>query len=390
LDLSGTLQGAGGVGGLLYSFGGTTSVSSVFYTHDGSGNVTDLLDLTAAISNGNAVVARHDYDPFGELLRASGPAAAANPWRFSTRYTDTETGLVMYPKRPYSPILGRWLSRDRIGEKGGPNLYAFVGNQPVNQIDPLGTDAFVAYRRLGIKGLGWTHRVTGHVYLAFNNDNMDGNPGWQQVLQELGYSRQDWHTFSFHPDSVRTGTSAGNKVLVLYTGTSWVDPNNIDADIRPIRDGAAQLILLTKDPCEQVALFRAAHKSYLANQGGNNDRGYYSFMINNCASWAKGIVEGAGLEWPTSARFLNGGTAVGGPMDYTLLPQATYVLAVAGYEGGQAIGVVARGTVSGAQAVAEGAQATVTWVVNNGEWATAPINEGTDNESVGIGVRFSF
>ena len=302
--------------------------------------------------------------------------------------TATASGARYYGYRFYSPTLGRWMNRDRIEEKGGPNLNAFVENRPINLVDPFGADAFVAYRRLGIRGLGWTHKVTGHVYLAFNNNNMDDDSAWKEVLQELGYARQPWHTFSFHPDSVRSKTSEGNKVLVLYTGTSWVDRDNLEADIQPVGRGDASLILITKDSCEQVALFRAAHKSYIANQGNGNDRGHYSFMVNNCGSWAKGIVTSAGLEWPTGATFLNSGTGLGGPMDYTLIPQATYVLSVVGYQAGQAVGVVARGTIKGSQSVIGGAQSAVTWVLNNAELSTSLLDD--NSARVGIGVRFAF
>ncbi len=58
--------------------------------------------------------------------------------RWSTKYQDDETDLVMYPRRPYSPATGRWLSQDPIGERGGLNLYGFVGNNPITRFDPLG------------------------------------------------------------------------------------------------------------------------------------------------------------------------------------------------------------------------------------------------------------
>ena len=45
---------------------------------------------------------------------------------------------VMYLARPYDPNMGRWLSRDPIGEEGGVNLYGFVGNRPNCEVDPLG------------------------------------------------------------------------------------------------------------------------------------------------------------------------------------------------------------------------------------------------------------
>ena len=76
--------------------------------------------------------------PFGEVLRATGPLARANPLRFSTKYQDDETGLLYYGYRYYDPSTERWLSRDPVGEFGGQNLYGFVGNSAPNQVDPLG------------------------------------------------------------------------------------------------------------------------------------------------------------------------------------------------------------------------------------------------------------
>ena len=55
----------------------------------------------------------------------SGTAIADdNPFRFSTKYLDTESGLIYYGFRYYSPSLGRFLNRDPLGEEGGPNLTA--------------------------------------------------------------------------------------------------------------------------------------------------------------------------------------------------------------------------------------------------------------------------
>ena len=85
--------------------------------------------------------AKHEYGAFGEPLRVGGTAIAAdNPFRFSTKYTDVESGLVYYGFRYYSPSLGRFLNRDPIGEMGGTNLYAFVENDPVNGWDYLGLE----------------------------------------------------------------------------------------------------------------------------------------------------------------------------------------------------------------------------------------------------------
>jgi RHS repeat-associated protein len=87
------------------------------------------------------LVASYQYGPFGEKLGADWAAPGfvdRNPFRFSTKYTDVETGLVYYGHRYYDPKLGRFLGRDPLGEAGGNNLYGFVRNNPVNRWDILG------------------------------------------------------------------------------------------------------------------------------------------------------------------------------------------------------------------------------------------------------------
>ena len=56
--------------------------------------------------------AQYEYGPFGEVLRATGPMAKANPFRFSTKYQDDETDLLYYGYRYYNASTGRWICRD--------------------------------------------------------------------------------------------------------------------------------------------------------------------------------------------------------------------------------------------------------------------------------------
>jgi RHS repeat-associated protein len=136
LDLSGGLQGAGTIGGILATVREGDSAPVVgFYAYDANGNVTDLVG-----TNGTGL-AHYEYDSFGNPLVATGVLAAANPFRFSTKYTDDETGLVYYGYRYYSPELGRWLSRDPLEEGVELNIYAFVMNRPLNWHDPFGLTA---------------------------------------------------------------------------------------------------------------------------------------------------------------------------------------------------------------------------------------------------------
>ena len=132
LDKEGVRPGAGGVGGLLQVVDHPTS-KTYYALNDYLGNVIGLVDG----ANGS-VAAAYEYDPFGRELRATGAYAAANPFRFSSQYTDSETGLVYFGSRYYHPEWGRFLNRDPIEEAGGNNLYRFVSNDPVNRWDLLG------------------------------------------------------------------------------------------------------------------------------------------------------------------------------------------------------------------------------------------------------------
>ena len=100
-----------------------------YYVTDGNKNVVAMTD-----SSGNHI-AEYTYAPFGRLLHLEGELAEINPFRFSSEFHDNETGLVYYNYRYYSPELGRWVKRGPIEEKGDVNLYAMVGNEPINYWD---------------------------------------------------------------------------------------------------------------------------------------------------------------------------------------------------------------------------------------------------------------
>ena len=133
-DLSGSLQGAGGVGGLLFAKKRGHGKDAWIYHFDANGNVTEVTD-----SKGN-LLDHYEYDPFGQLRKP--PLLPENRCRFSTKPQDVESGFYYYGHRYYDPVDGRWLSRDPIEEQGGVNLYRFVENNPLDAVDPAGLDAF--------------------------------------------------------------------------------------------------------------------------------------------------------------------------------------------------------------------------------------------------------
>jgi RHS repeat-associated protein len=147
------MEAAGGVGGLLWVTlhpGSGAGAGTHFCAYDGNGNVVAL----ASALDGSPT-AGYEYGPSGEPIRITGPAATLNPFRFSTKRADNTTDLVLYECRAYQPSTGRWPNRDPLGETGGRNLYAFVGNSPVNFVDPFGLErielwfaAFISPRKI--------------------------------------------------------------------------------------------------------------------------------------------------------------------------------------------------------------------------------------------------
>jgi RHS repeat-associated protein len=118
-----------------------------YYATDFTGNVTGLVRTDGTIAN------QYDYHPFGE--RRSAMEAVYNPLQYSARELDTETGLYYYRARYYDPELERFISEDPAGLSGGMNLYAYVGNDPVNGRDPLGLGPSCNADDLGDRGGHW-------------------------------------------------------------------------------------------------------------------------------------------------------------------------------------------------------------------------------------------
>ena len=138
-DLSGTFQGAGGIGGLLArsqdSLPPTPFYEASSYYHaDGNGNITAMINASQTL------VAKYLYDSFGNTLAQSGSLADVNAYRFSSKEWNGNSGLYYYLYRFYDPNLQRWVNRDPIGELGGVNLFDFVKNRSINSIDSFGLD----------------------------------------------------------------------------------------------------------------------------------------------------------------------------------------------------------------------------------------------------------
>ncbi len=117
----------GGIGGLLTL---KQNASDYFYLYDGKGNVSSLINIS------QSVVANYRYDAFGVLMKKT--ATIEQPYMFSTKAYDAQTGMYDFGFRYYMPEPGKWTTKDPLGEYRDINLYRVTGNNPVNWIDPWG------------------------------------------------------------------------------------------------------------------------------------------------------------------------------------------------------------------------------------------------------------
>jgi RHS repeat-associated protein len=112
------------------------SGATSYYHADGLSSITSL-------SNGAGSLAQtYGYDSFGKHTSSSG--SLTNPFQYTARELDSETGLYHYRARYYDPAAGRFISADPIGFfSGGVNFYSYVGDSPIDLVDPSGNHALL-------------------------------------------------------------------------------------------------------------------------------------------------------------------------------------------------------------------------------------------------------
>ena len=213
-DLSDTLQGAGGVGGLV-----AVSVDGAWYfpDYDANGNVTAYRNETRGYA------AQYAYDAFGNMVLFTGPMASFFAHGFSTKYYDFEPDLYYYGYRFYSPVLGRWISRDPIGERGGVNVFVYCRNSIPTSFDKLGLQVFV-------------------YSAAYDNDQAE-DPRTGKTYAEL------------YSESIRNGCDFVNTVQQFVRSIpdtkfrEYVNNDQILLDGKPFKEGKQEYLRLLHREC---------------------------------------------------------------------------------------------------------------------------------------------
>ena len=219
-----------------------------YYYHTNS-----LGSITALTDSSKTVVQSYGYDSFGQIISQTG--SITNPYTFTGREYDSETGLYHYRLRTYDPRIGKFISEDPIGIDGGINLFVYVGNNPVNFVDPWGLEIRVySSNAFGISGLnhafvystetGRGKGTNGSSWITLGNGVGDLQSPYKVVPLPTGMSENDfmdkidaakgWNNWVWTPwvnDCHSDLENAFNQAGVPYSGA----PNgrmDIDDNIR--------------------------------------------------------------------------------------------------------------------------------------------------------------
>jgi RHS repeat-associated protein len=157
--------------------------TSYYYTFDYLGSVREMVDSSGTIQ------ARYSYDPYGRATQISGPLSC--DFQYAGMYEHATSGLNLTQFRAYNPNLGRWLSRDPLGESEGLNLYAYCNGDPINNIDPLGTSIV---GKVIVQGLKYGRKIFGKKLslkeagdaLKDGEDILASNRGQAQKIAQAG------------------------------------------------------------------------------------------------------------------------------------------------------------------------------------------------------------
>jgi RHS repeat-associated protein len=130
--------------------------ASYYYHADALGTITTLTKRNGSVVN------TYTYTSFGDG-RYVASETVANPFQYTAREYDPETELYYYRARYYDPVFGRFLSEDPSQFTRGISLYAYVFNDPANEVDPSGlAECF--------------YRISTHTLECVSRANVDSPP----------------------------------------------------------------------------------------------------------------------------------------------------------------------------------------------------------------------
>ena len=156
----------------LSEFRGSTT--SYYQADEALGSVTSLSNSAGALAS------TYTYDGYGNLTASTG--TLTNPFRYTGREFDSETGLYFYRARYLDPATGRFITEDPLRFGGGTDFYPYADNSPVNEIDPLGLTAGPKNPRAGTRcrPTDSCSQLRGKIFLL--EQTISSHQGWDWTM----------------------------------------------------------------------------------------------------------------------------------------------------------------------------------------------------------------
>ena len=202
----------------------TTQVAgaTLFYHQDGLGTVTDLTDSTGATAKS------YSYDAYGNIVDQTG--TVEQPYTYTGREFDAESGLYYYRARYYDPQIGRFLSQDPIGFFGGINLYQYVEGNPARFNDPTGLLENFTFELNNTPMSNLTCEC-GRSFPAFSGDADATNDPGATSIPDFGPIPKGSYYIVDRPSGGRLGRlrefiSGSDKWYALYRDDGVIDDNS--------------------------------------------------------------------------------------------------------------------------------------------------------------------
>jgi len=196
----------------------STTPVAYFYMTDHLGSVREV------VNSAGVVQARYDYDAWGNRTKISGTFDADVGYTGHVHHQPS--GLILTWFRAYDPGIGRWLSRDPIGESGGINLYGYVENSPINAVDPFGL-SLADYMERQRQAVNYNSSDPNR---ACGGSGMDGGAGYGTAMLTGLVAAVAWAAAdAINPVALfgRAASAAIHHVAAANRGGGFIDPATI-------------------------------------------------------------------------------------------------------------------------------------------------------------------
>ena len=259
------------------------NAQSFYYNTDGLGSITEITNQSGA------VVQRYAYSSFGKI-ESQFDANFVQPYTFTARELDLETGLYFYRARSYDALTGRFLQEDPSSYLGGSvNFYPYVLNNPLNSVDPSGNIVQLlspdTYLDLGFLGYDLYRILVDNVLndcdnLGTNLGSFAGDLAGLAVpgITGVGASIRASHSRTLvigklkdlHPSALKSGEFALDWLNKGSPKVNWQQNSTLLREVlsegRPIRDASIDTVT---GALRDNTGFLAAERNLLQNQGWN-------------------------------------------------------------------------------------------------------------------------